>query len=254
MATDAPGYSVFADESGRGERYLAIGALLLPTRQVARIERTLEDFCQRRGFAERELSWKKCSANEVERYIEFVRVLWGLTAAPWDFRSIVLDQQKYPLKAPEYGANTEEEGFYRFYHSFLTRSIGKVAPREPPYQLHVAVTPDRYRHRTEILQKTVGGTLGKSSGRNWQIVEILRGQPKSYRIHQAADVLVGAVTCRVNDRNPRSPKRRLLEAIEQRLGKQLDHDFLPDERPFNVWFFTRVGDRRWASGSSGKVR
>lgn len=254
MPGDPQGYTVFADESGFGERFLALGALLLPTRSVAQVERALQEYCENRGLPRRELSWKKCSGSEVERYIDAIDLFWRLPEVTWDFRCIVLDQDTYPLKAPQYGAETEEDGFYRFYHSFLTRSIAKIAPNDPPYQLHIAITPDRYPHRTEVLQKTVGGTVGKAAGRSWQIVEILRGRPKSYRTHQMADVMVGAVTCRMNMRNQGSPKWALLEAIERNIGKQLDQDFKPWERPFNVWSFARAGDRRWAPGSEGRVR
>lgn len=253
IAMDDTGYSIFTDESALRERYMGIGAILVPTRKIAVIEEALETFCARHGFKGRELSWKKCSQGTVDRYIEFVALLWSLVDAPWDFRCMVVDQTRYPLKAPVYKSHTAEEGFYRYYHTLLTRSIAKVAPHEPPYRLHVAFTSDQYPYRSDILQRTVGGAVGRALGRDWRLVEIVREPPKKYRIHQAADILLGAVTFRNNGRGAGEHKTKLMNAVERHVGKRLDRDFIPGERPFNVWFFARAGDRRWAKGSRGRV-
>ncbi|CAN5796162.1 hypothetical protein BH23GEM9_BH23GEM9_15970 [soil metagenome] len=249
-------YSVFADESSIGDRYMGFGAILVPTPVVPIIEAWLEAYCAQAGFQGREMAWKKCGPGKVPRCTRFMNMFWELVRAysPIDFRAIVLDRARYPLRAPQYGAHTEEEGFYRFYHSFLTRSIAKVASGAAGYQLHIAMTPDRYPHRSDILRKTVGGTVGRGAGRPWQIVDVIRGQPKSYRVHQLADVLLGAVMHRVNARNDASPKEMMVQQFEARLGKRLDEDCMPSERPFNVWFFARAGDSRWAPGGSGRVR
>jgi hypothetical protein len=245
-------YSAFADESGLGERFLGIGALFLPTSNVAEVEGCLEKFCTARGFFGREMSWKKCSQSKVERYREFIELFFSLAAGrpPLDFRALVVDQQRYPLA---WGKDTEEEGFYRFYHSLLSRSLATFARHAASYQLHVAIAPDRYAHRGDILQRTVGGTIGRASGRTWQVVEVIRGRPKSYRVHQMADILLGAVTARLNARAPDSHKQDLIALVEERVGQRLDHDFKPGARPFNVWFFARKGEKRWAAGADGTV-
>ena len=248
-------YSIFADESSLGDRYLAFGAILLPTTHVAECERRLEEYCQRRGFAGREMSWKKCSSSKASRYREFIDMFWtlGQEFGPIDLRAMVVDQWNYPLKAPEWGCTTEEEGFYKFYYYFLTRSVMIVAPKASQFRVHVAATTDRYPYRTEILEKTVGGTLGRTRGRSWELVDVIRDEPKKYRLHQLADVMLGAVTHRLNDRTTGQHKEDLARFVERRVGRKLDFDWRPWERPFNTWFFARKGDRRWAKGSQGQV-
>lgn len=255
MGHNGSSYSVYADESGVGERYLAFGAILLPTRNVPHAEAVLEEFCRRSGFQGREMSWKKCSASKSERYISFIDLFWRLAreSPPIDFRSMVLDRHQTPLKAPEFGCPTEEDGFYKFYHSFITRSITNVAKDAGTFQIHIALTTDWYPHRTEVIEKTVAGTIKRHFGRRFEIAEVLRGHPKASRIHQLADVLLGAVTYRFNQRNPESHKYFMLKAIEDRVGRKLNFDFMPRERPFNIWAFSSRGSKRWAPGSRGQV-
>lgn len=164
---DGFSYSIFADESSLGDRYLGFGAILLPSANLTSAEQVLEEYCVRRGFQDREMSWKKCSASKADRYREFIALFWELVSEtpPIDFRAMVLDQREYPLKAHEWGCPTAEDGFYKFYYQFLTRSATIVAPTASHFDVHVALTPDRYEYRSEILTKTMGGALGRTRGR-----------------------------------------------------------------------------------------
>jgi len=247
-------YAVFSDESGVGERVLGYGGTFLIGGAVESAEEILEEFAQSRSFGDKEFSWKKCSANELERYKLFVDKFWELLDRGFelDFRALVVDTSSNPLtRAP--WSSTDEEGFYKFYHFFITRSLEQIGVSAPCVDLRVAILKDQYPYRTEILQKTVGGRLKEELGDSALVTEVVRGTPKMIRLHQLADVLLGAVTYRVNERDPegRSHKRGLCEHIEGRVGRRLDHDFLPPERPFNVWFFSSIGQDRWGKGARG---
>jgi hypothetical protein len=243
---------VYSDESGLGERYLVFGAIYVPAEHQADVERELDDFCRRRGFGDRELSWKKCSRRESERYAEFADLFWALAGRYGiEFRAMVVDTHQHPLKHEESGATTEELGFYRYYHLFLTRSTALVAREAENVVLHVADVDDQYQHRTEVLVKTITGKMKELLPGSFAVADLDRPSPKESRIHQLADVLTGAVSYRLNGRS--SHKEEICQRIETRLGQRLDEDVLPNAHPFNVWGFAPKGGARWTKGSRGRV-
>jgi len=243
---------VYSDESGLGERYLVFGAIYVPAERVADVERELAEWCQRRGFAHREVSWKKCSRRESARYAELAELFWDLSLRyAIQFRAMVVDTVRTPLKHEPSGATTEELGFYRYYHLFLTRSTRLVAPEARTVVLHIADLDDQYQHRTDVLVKTITGKLKELLPESFSVANVDRPSPRESRIHQLADVLTGAVSYRLNGRS--SHKEAICAAIEARLGQRLDQDVLPNVHPFNIWAFVPKGQRRWNKGARGTV-
>jgi hypothetical protein len=253
MAPEA--YSAFTDESGVGERYLTFGGVFLPTENVGAVESRLEHFCQERGFEAREMSWKKCSASKMERYVAFVELLWILNEQlpRLDFRALVVDTKLNPLRNPQFKCPTREDGFYKFYHFFITRSFQHVAKGARRFDVTVASTEDQYPYRTQVLSITVAGALRKHFGADTVIHEVDRADPKQARVHQLADVLLGAVSFKYNRFDPASHKAIISRAIEERTGRNLRADYRPADRPFNVWSFGSKGTHRWAPGARGRI-
>lgn len=248
-------YTALTDESGIGEQYLLYGGVFLPSSHVEAAEAKLEDFCRARGFTDREMSWKKCSASKVERYCAFGELLWSLNDAypPVDFRAMVVNTHLTPLRSEKFDCPTEEVGFYKFYYQFITRSLRIVAVGSTQFEIIVASLPDQYPYRTEVLRATVSGRLKQQFGDDTTVTEVTRGDPRQRRLHQLADVLLGAVSYAYNRSHRQSEKARICATLEARAGQPLDIDFRPEERPFNVWPFGPKGTRRWASGSQGVV-
>lgn len=248
-------YTALTDESGVGERYLLYGGIFLPSARVDEAERLLDQFCRDRGFTDREMSWKKCSAGKVDRYCAFAELLWTLNEAcsPVDFRAMVVDTERNPLRDEAFGCPTEEAGFYKLYYHFITRSLKIVAAKARQFEIIVASVPDQYPYRTEVLRATVGGRLKQQFGSDTTVSEVTRGDPRQRRLHQLADVLLGAVSYSYNRAHLQSHKARICASLEERLGRDLAVDFRPELRPFNVWPFGAKGTRRWASGSQGVV-
>lgn len=249
------GYTAFSDESGTSERYLVFGGVFLPTGLISEAEAALSEFCEGTGFATREMSWKKCSRGEVDRYVQFASLLWELNerVCTVDFRSLVVDTRQNPLRSGEFKCATDEAGFYKFYHFFLTKSFAIVAPEADEYEVVAGSTSDQYPHRTEVLTNTVSGALRKLFGDDVKVREVQRASPSQARLHQLADVLLGAVSFRYNRYDGNAPKSAVCHAIEERAGRTLSKDFRPRSRPFNVWAFTGSGRSRWVPGSAGRV-
>src|SRR4051812_16138999 len=170
------GYTAYTDESGVNERYLCYGGIFVPTGLIEEAEHVLSEYAQRRGFATRELSWKKCSRDEIDRYIEFADLFWTISSSVCeiDFRSLVVDTHKYPLEDVEFDCYTEEDGFYRFYYAFVSRSLAIVAEAADECEVVVGSTEDQYPYRAEILTATVGGALKAKLGDTVKVTEVQR--------------------------------------------------------------------------------
>jgi hypothetical protein len=248
-------YSAFTDESGVAERYLVFGGIFLPSPQVDATERVLEEFCKRRVFTDREMSWKKCSSSKCDRYRAFATLLWDLnkSAAPVDFRAMVVDTSSNPLRNPTFKCLTKEDGFYKFYHFFITGGFRNIAVKARTFNVVVATLPDQYPFRTEVLGSTVAGSLKNLFGAETTVRLVTRADPLQKRLHQLADVLLGAVSFKYNRFDPKSHKAQITRALEARTGRNLRADYRPRERPFNVWAFGPKGSKRWAPGARGRI-
>jgi len=249
--SDDGSYTIYADESGLTERFLAYGAILLPTAETDRAEETLQGYAEPTLYRGREFSFKKCSKGEIEIYKGFAGHFWTMqNSFHIDFRAMVVDTRQNPMESTQFGCNSWEDGFYKFYHHFLFQSARIVAPQSKKFHLVVGNKTDEYPHRTQILETTVKGALSRVFGADYDVFELERGQPKDKRLHQMADVLLGAVTHRLNKGDMRpGHKCELRNYVQSKVGKELSWDFMPGERPFNIWSFTAKGQKRWAPGS-----
>jgi hypothetical protein len=165
---------------------------------------------------------------------------------------MVIDTHKNPLKDPDFGCDTAEMGVYKLYHQFLTGSVRIVSPRARRYLLNVARRDDSYVHQSEVLERTVAASLRQRLAGEFEVCEVVRGEPSFVRVHQLADVLLGAVTHRYNPRAS-AHKAAIRAHVEGRVGRSLARNFMPNERPFNVWHFAGKGRDRWAPGAAGIV-
>ena len=252
-------YTLFADESAVQERFLGFGAIVGPTPHMSAANDELAAFCEAKGMGRRSLSWKSCSRNDLDRYRQFVELFEQLrqSGMSLDFRAMVVDTRRNPLKHPASGADSEERGFYKFYFTFLSRSLGIAASAPARFELVLGSRTDRYAFNAEIIESTVGGHLRRKFGVPLELTTVGPADPRENRCHQMADILLGATTYRFNratrDPEGKSRKRELYEEGRQVAGKHLDEDFMPDVRPFNVWAWAPPGQSRWARGARGVV-
>lgn len=248
---------VFTDESCLNEQYLGYGGIFIREDNYNELELLLEDYAVKNSFSEREFSYKKCSKSDIERYIEFVKLFFDYLIKKksenkmWvaDFRSLIINTETNPIKFLD---KSWEEGFYKFYFYFITRSISYI-PKDTftDFELNVADKTDSYKYRTEVLQITTSGALQKNYP-TCIVNEIKRDRPKQSRVHQMVDILLGCVTYRFNGKDSDN-KRALVEYFEKRIGTSLNKDFKPNIRPINVWGFSSKGQKRWVKDATGIV-
>jgi len=248
---------VFTDESCLNEQYLGYGGIFIQEDCYIELESLLENYAINNGFTEREFSYKKCGKADVDRYIGFTKLFFDFLIKKnnenneWvaDFRSLIINTLTNPIK---FGDNSWEDGFYKFYFYFITRSISYIPNvSNAEFELNVADKTDSYKFRTEVLQITTSGAL-KGNYPKSTVNEIKRDRPKQSRVHQLVDILLGCVTYRFNGKDSDN-KKALVDYFELRIGTPLNKDFKPDIRPINVWGFSSRGQRRWVVGATGVV-
>jgi hypothetical protein len=249
---------VFTDESCLNEQFLGYGGIFIKEEFYEELEKLLEDYAVSNGFGDREFSYKKCRKPVIDRYIGVLGVFFDFLIKKYkdgngwvaDFRNLIINTHTNPIQLTE---KTWEEGFYKFYFHFITRSLFNITNRyDSEFELNIADKTDSYLHRTEVLQITTSGALKGHYGDQCVVNEIKRDAPKQSRVHQLADVLLGCVTYRFNSKSNEN-KEDLVQFIEKRIGTKLDIDFKPKNRPINVWGWTSKGQERWVEGASGVV-
>lgn len=195
--------------------------------------------------------------GQTNRYVGFTRIFFNYLLKKkaekneWvaDFRSLIINTRTNPIQLTE---KTWEDGFYKFYFHFLTRSLFSITNKaDTEFELNVADKTDSYKFRTEVLQITTSGAL-KNNYPNCTVNEIKRDRPKQSRVHQLVDVLLGCVTYRFNEKDSEN-KKALVEYFEKRIGTPLNVDFKPFYRPINVWGWSSKGQERWVKGATGIV-
>jgi hypothetical protein len=249
---------VFTDESCLNDQFLGYGGVFIKEEFYDELEGLLEDFAKKNGFEGREFSYKKCRQPVIDRYIGFISVFFNYLIAKYkagngwvaDFRSLIINTQTNPIQLTE---KSWEEGFYKFYFHFITRSLFNITNSyNTEFELNIADKTDSYQFRTEVMQITTSGALKGHYGEKCTLNEIKRDNPKQSRVHQLADVLLGCVTYRFNNKSNEN-KEELIQFFEKTIRTKLNIDFKPNNRPINVWGWTSKGQKRWVEGANGVV-
>lgn len=249
---------VYTDESCLNDQFLGYGGIFILEKYYVELENLLNNYANSNGFNARELSYKKCSKTDIDRHIGITKIFFDylqkkkMETNHWvaDFRSLIINTKTNQIHLNN---ETWEVGFYKFYFQFITKSIFNLSyTNDTEFEFNIAEKSDSYKFRTEVLQNTITGALKKRYSNKCTVNEIKRGKPKESRVHQVADILLGCVTYRFNNKNSES-KENLVKYIENRINSNLNLDFKPIERPFNVWGFSSRGQERWVKGSSGVV-
>jgi len=249
---------VYTDESCLNEQFLGYGGIFIKEEFYNELETLLQEYAVNNGFEGREFSYKKCRQPVIDRYIGVINVFFDFLITKYragngwvaDFRCLIVNTRTNPIQLTE---KTWEEGFYKFYFHFITRSLFNITRKyDTVFELNVADKTDSYKFRTEVLQIVTSGALKGHYGNQCIVNEIKRDSPKQSRVHQLADVLLGCVTYRFNNKSNEN-KEDLVQHIEKRIGTKLDIDFKPKDSPINVWGWTSKGQKRWVEGASGFV-
>ncbi len=228
-------YDVYCDESRPDliysktpeACYLLIGSLWVPTslRSTLKSEvHALRDTHRIGG----EFKWNKVSSSKLGFYLDLIDLFFSYRTQ-LRFRSILVNAWKYKSS---YNDGDNELGFYKFYYQLLFHWL----VLGDSHYVFCDIIKYKHKYRLSDLSRCLG--VIDSIFRD---VFIQYVPSKQSILIQMADVLLGAVSSRMNETiQPGSSKAILVDRIEQHLG----HTIRPtpqSESKFNV-FRIRLSD------------
>lgn len=223
-------FDVYCDESrpdaftsrGKPSQYMVLGSLWMPTDSRKSFKEELHEIRKTHSIGG-EAKWQKISASKLSFYTDLID--WFLEKdSGLRFRCIVVDSAKTDIEA--YHKNDSELAFYKFYYQLLHHWILDFNT----YTVFCDFKSNRSRDRLPTLQSTLNDTNLFSEVKSVQAVR----SAESVFI-QFADILTGAASAKLN-KSPAEdgPKSRLIDYLENRLGREIRHTSAAEQK-FNVF-------------------
>lgn len=204
-------------------QYLMIGSLWLPADIREDIKHRINDLRQRHNVYG-EIKWRKISPSKQGFYIDLVDLFmsFGLDLR---FRCIAVDRG-------DMNNGDAELGFYKFYYQVLHHWI--LDNNE--YRIFCDLKRNRDRDRLATLKRVLGHT-----NRTSVILDVQSLPSSEVALLQLCDVLLGAASSRMNDRqNMGTAKAAVVEHLERRLNRPCLRPTSRAENKFNI-FRIRLG-------------
>lgn len=227
-------YNIFCDESGTvKERYMVLGGIILPKRQTKKIQMQIKAIKSSVNFDNHEIKFSKLNnLKKLNLYTKVINDTYLNEDNNIHFRCVIFDNQQICHK--NYTASVNDtihpnvRGFYKQYyqllkHQFCNINIGNfyvfLDQRSDPIQM--------YRELHFYLQQD------KNCSGEIKLISSI--DSKKSELVQLADLLVGAVSYEVNNKN-RKEKLNLVEFIKTKkyLKKLSDTSY---KNSFRVWRF-----------------
>lgn len=201
--------SIFIDESSQTDnRYLVLGAVIVPDDQISEIENALAAV-RLPELPHGELKWAKVSKSKIEAYQRYVEAFFRFRDA--HFHSIVVDTTQ--IKHQVFNAGDRDTGFNKEIYQ-LVMKCGRLY-REPIFHVY----PDRRStpHSTTELRSIINHGMHKKLGRSreWPVRKLHFRDSKSTPCLHLADIFAGAIAYQHNGHGNKpgaSPARKQLAA------------------------------------------
>lgn len=208
-------------------RYLMIGSLWLPADLREDAKARIAELRQRHGV-HGEMKWRKISPSKLDFYTALIDLFmsFGLDLR---FRCIAVEHQAMNLGLHNGDA---ELGFYKFYYQVLHHWILD----QNEYTVFCDLKQNRDRTRLQTLQRVLN-----NSNRTSIIRDVQSLPSPEVVLLQLCDVLLGAASARLNEREDLgAAKRAVLAHLERRLNRTRLGPTHKSEEKFNI-FRIRLG-------------
>lgn len=212
---------LFTSKKPRAQ-FLMIGALWLPG--SLREEAKGKVAALRQQYAiHGEMKWRKISPAAQSFYEEIIDLFFAY-GSDLRFRCIAVDHAKIDM--PKFHGGDGELGFYKFYYQLLHTWILDFNE----YVFFCDLKTNRSPTRLAELRKVLA-----NANISAEIVNVQPLPSGQLVLMQICDILLGAVSSRLNGIGPASPaKLAIVERIEARLGRKLGPTWKGEEK-FNVF-------------------
>lgn len=210
-------FEIYCDESQqdlftgkvnqRQDRRIVLGGLWIKADLRTRLKDEIKKLRTKHDLLG-EFKWIRVSPSRQDFYSDLVDLFFSTESAR--FRALVLPADQ--LDAVQFHGGDAELMFYKFYYQLLH---------------HWILDSNTYRVFVDTKTNRVGGRLKRLhevlTSANWlSIIEQVQALPsKKVDLLQLADVLIGAVSYRLHERQSSAAKIAVVERVERHIGHRI---------------------------------
>lgn len=224
--------NIYCDESCHLENDLepvmSVGAVWCPHKDVARLSAAVREL-KIRHKANGELKWTKVSNARIQFYLDLVE--WFITEEQLHFRGLVV-LNKERLDHEQFNPGGHDDFYYKMYFSLLS----KILSPEKRYNIYLDIKDTRSRLKLRKLKEVLCND-------KYDFTSQMIGNLQNIRSHeshvlQLCDFLLGAVSYRHRRLSGNPAKLKVLNLLEEKLGRTLLRSTPLREEKFNLFLFT----------------
>lgn len=200
-------YILFCDESDRRGKYYSnfYGGVIVGASQYQRIT-TLLNQKKNDLNLHQEVKWEKVTAQYLEKYQELIHAFFEEVAQN-NVRVRIMFRQNAHLPS---GLSREQVDweYYLLYYQFVKHAFGLEHVTE---NLRLRLYFDQFPDTAEKSEQFKGFLMGLTKTKRWQTIDIKHEDITEVRSHdhvlvQCLDVVLGAISFRLNDKHKEIPK------------------------------------------------
>ena len=246
-------YILFCDESDRRGKYFSnfYGGVIVGSSQYQRVTNRLNDKKVELNLYG-EVKWEKVTQQYLDKYIELIHVFFEEVARK-NVRARIMFRQNANLPR---GLSREQVDweYYLLYYQFVKHAFGLEHASD---NLRLRLYFDQFPDTAEKSEQFKGFLLGLTKTKSWRTIDIKREDITEVRSHdhvllQCLDVVLGAMSFRLNDKHkeiPKGTKRRGKRTIaKEKLYQAILSEIRNIRKGFNIGVSTRtiLLSERWS--------
>ena len=204
-------YELYSDERYQDPNSLLLGGIICTSQRRAILESALMKVRSEANLTH-EMRWRKVSKKYLDAYKAWIDVFFNDPYSRFSLLHLNLADQQWQSFSPRFNRkSTYDDKLASVFYQFLLVSFGRLGDKKRWWVYPDAgfFSKDTVLDRVEFL---LNRTYKKAFGSNTSRI-IRRAQArdsKSEELIQLADVLLGAIGCKVAAKNPNSPARASL--------------------------------------------
>ncbi|WP_456479724.1 DUF3800 domain-containing protein [Nautilia sp.] len=202
------------------DKYMFIGGIWIDAKLRDEIKAKVKEL-RKKYNCFGEIKWVNVTPSKEDFYKEIVKLFFTYNENQVRFRTIMIEAKKVIWS---YHQEDKELGFYKFYYQMLNKWISDYNE----YKIFVDVKKNRDLTRLKILKEVL-----TNSSKNSYIERVQALPSKEVVLIQLADLLIGAVSAKLNNKNLKNKaKVNLISYIEN--FKKIEPTYKAENK-FNIF-------------------
>lgn len=225
-------FNIYCDESCHlehdGEKAMVLGGIWCPADKKDEIFRRLREIKEEHGLNKHfEIKWNKVSKGKLDFYIDIINYFFD--NSDLHFRVLVVPN-KSELKHEEFG-HSHDTFYYKMYFNMLKI----IFDPECSYNIYIDIKDTRSQKKVDKLKEVLRNN--HYDFKNEIIAKVQQVRSEEVELVALADLLIGAVSYLMRDKNTSEAKLKLIDHIKQRSGYSLTASTLQRENKFNFFIW-----------------